>query len=86
MTQDNKISIFVVAGSKSEQGKWPWLVALYAWGEHKCGSTFIHPQYVITAAHCLFNNSGEDLEVTDLDVHVNDFTRYEKYIFFRFPS
>lgn len=73
-----QISSFVVSGSKSERGKWPWLAGLYAWGEHKCGSTLIHPQYAITAAHCIFDeNRGSEIPATNLDVHVNDFIRDE---------
>ena len=68
----------VVSGSVSRQGKWLWLAGLYARGEHKCGSTLIHSQYLLTAAHCIFNNAGKVIAVKHLDVHVNDFIRYEE--------
>lgn len=47
----------IVGGQASESGEWPWLVTLQlarngTYREHACGGTLIHPQWIVTAAHC----------------------------------
>lgn len=47
----------IVGGVESMYGEWPWLVSLQLnktgiSHEHLCGGTLIHPQWVLTAAHC----------------------------------
>ena len=38
--------------------KYPWMVALVSsLGEHFCGGTLVASRYVVTAAHCMFQNS-----------------------------
>ena len=68
------ISAFIVGGEISSRGKWPWLAAIYLYGEHHCGATLIHPQYLVTAAHCLFDG-GFYKEKEDLHIVLNDFKR-----------
>jgi len=58
----------VVGGTAMSRGAWPWLVSLnykehhdflvLQGLKHLCGGTLIHPQFVMTAAHCVHAASG----------------------------
>lgn len=46
---------FIVNGSPSEQGAWPWIVALHTTQRNQffCGATLIASKIVVTAGHCM---------------------------------
>jgi len=48
----------VVAGKDAVRGSWPWQILLKYAGSPMCGGTLIAPQWVITAAHCVYKREN----------------------------
>jgi len=42
----------IVGGTLANPNSWPWQILLFGAGS-QCGGSLIHPQYVLTAAHCI---------------------------------
>uniref|UniRef100_A0A8C2VSW8 Mastin-like n=1 Tax=Chinchilla lanigera TaxID=34839 RepID=A0A8C2VSW8_CHILA len=70
----------IVGGCPVSARRFPWQVSLqfysqrsHRW-EHICGASLIHPQWVLTAAHCL---EPEELEACAFRVQVGQLRLYE---------
>lgn len=66
---DSGVQHRVINGSSTEDGQYPWMVALIdvtasdtATGQF-CGGALVDPQYVVTAAHCVADVTPNDFQV-----------------------
>lgn len=46
----------VVNGQNAAPHSWPWQISLRKDGMHICGGSLIRPNWVVTAAHCVYKN------------------------------
>ncbi|XP_008070334.1 kallikrein-1 [Carlito syrichta] len=46
----------IVGGWECKSHSQPWQVALYHYSNFQCGGVLIHPQWILTAAHCFSDN------------------------------
>lgn len=53
LTSHNSRQKRIVGGKVAEPNSWPWQVEIIENGtKHYCGGSIIHPQWILTAAHC----------------------------------
>ncbi|KAJ9055943.1 Prostasin [Entomophthora muscae] len=65
----------IVGGTDvTPQFKYPWLAAIFRYGEHACGGTMLRQNKVLTAAHCVGGAYGQ-LEHLEVQLHRHDLSR-----------
>uniref|UniRef100_A0A8C8XMJ0 Peptidase S1 domain-containing protein n=2 Tax=Panthera TaxID=9688 RepID=A0A8C8XMJ0_PANLE len=73
-------SVGIVGGCDVSGWRYPWQVSLRFYDmrlglwQHECGGSLIHPQWVLTAAHCV---EPEDLEACAFRVQVGQLRLYD---------
>ncbi|KAK7162346.1 hypothetical protein R3I94_004872 [Phoxinus phoxinus] len=58
------VSPRIVKGDVCPKGQCPWQASLQLSGEHKCGGVLLDSQWILTAAHCVWNRDPAILQVT----------------------
>lgn len=58
----------IINGTRTQQGDWPWMAALIYSGYpaingQYCGGSLIHPSWVLTAGHCLLEQTSDSIKV-----------------------
>jgi len=54
----------IVGGTEAPKGAWPWQAQIRTnSGFPFCGGTLVHPQWVVTAAHCVHRKSASSVRV-----------------------
>ncbi|KAM6972405.1 transmembrane protease serine 6 [Aplochiton taeniatus] len=46
----------IVGGADSVEGEWPWQSSLQVGGQHLCGGALVSSQWVVSAAHCFYDD------------------------------
>ena len=64
----------IVGGENAAVGEIPWQVVVYP-GPYLCGGSLIDTQWVVTAAHCVVDNSNNPMNPADVDVVAGEYNR-----------
>jgi len=71
---EGQIQTRIVGGKETVPDSRPWMTALISGGstdfffDQFCGGSLVHPYYVVTAAHCLLDESDNPLTISEIDV------------------
>lgn len=63
----------IIGGFSAQSDSWPWMAAIVdaggdTYADQYCGGTLIHSRWVMTAAHCVYDQSGRLATPKDIEV------------------
>jgi secreted trypsin-like serine protease len=64
----------IVGGQPAEPGEWPWQVMVRP-GDYLCGGSLIAADWVVTAAHCMFDDAGRQFAPAAVKVKLGEYDR-----------
>ncbi|XP_072043206.1 trypsin-1-like [Amphiura filiformis] len=70
----------IVGGQPAQEGEWPWQAALYAYGSPMCGASLVAPNWIITAAHCIYELMLGSNSLTDISENSQKLPCSEFYV------
>ena len=65
----------IIGGEPAEISEWPWQAMVMA-GAKFCGGTLIHPEWILTVAHCLYATNQELYPADAIQVVLGDYYLY----------
>merc|ERR1719474_2612723 len=62
----------IVGGAEADINEWPWIISMtFPDGvNHKCGGTLVASEWIVTAAHCLYDDEGLTVETKVEDIYI----------------
>nr|XP_039272368.1 coadhesin-like isoform X1 [Styela clava] len=63
----------VIKGKEAELSQWPWMVLIVF--KQICGGSLIHPQWILTAAHCFSEETDPDPSSISVYVGIQNLTQ-----------
>ena len=67
-----------MGGTDARPTKWPFAVSLHRNGYFKCAASIIAPDWIVTAAHCVYNfeERGDYFEVRRYLIFLVDYEEF----------